>query len=257
MMLALRSILFNGLWYVNIMLQMLLQAPFYFFLSHKAALGVPRRWATSTHVLHKAITGTDQEIDGLENVPEEGCIIAAKHESWWDFYALYRVLRDPAFILKAELMKIPFFGWYVGYLDMIPVRRGDKGNAMRAMISDAKKAIARNRQILIFPEGTRTLPGADPAYRYGVTRMYRELDCPVVPVALNSGLYWPRKSFKRYPGKIRARFLEPIPAGLEEAEFSKLLQERIEAGCEQLYREAMADEVSPPIPPALQKKLAE
>ena len=226
---------------------MVVQTPFYFFLSHEQALGVPRRWARSSNFLQRIIAGTSHEIKGLENIPEGGCVIASKHQSNWEFYGIYEKLRDPCFVLKAELMKIPFFGWYVAKLRQIPIRRGDKGHAMRSMIKEARVAVDGGRQIMIFPEGTRKQPGAEPDYRYGVTRMYLDLNCPVVPVALNAGLYWPRTSFLRHPGTLRARFLEPIMPGLTGPEFSAELERRIEEACDDLYLQALEDDTTPPL----------
>lgn len=255
-MLYLRSAIFNVAWYVNIIVQMLVQAPVYFFLKHETALSVPRRWAHTSHFLHKWIAGTRHDITGLENVPEGGCIVASKHQSLWEFYALYALLKDPCFVLKAELMKIPFFGWYVAKVNQIPIRRGDRGKAMRKMIADSKIAVQGGRQILIFPEGTRRSPGAEPDYRYGVTRMYLECNCPVVPVSLTSGLFWPRRKFLRYPGRLRARFLEPIMPGLTAEEFSAELERRIEESCDQLYLETAGDPVHPPLNAAVKERIA-
>ncbi len=246
-MLYLRSLLFNIAWYINILLHMVVQLPWYFFLSHEAAQKVPRRWTASTHWLHRIIVGTDIEIVGEENMLDEGCIIACKHQSVWEFYAVNSMARDPAFVLKSELMKIPFFGWYVSKLRHIPIRRGDKGRAMRRMISVARERIDERRQIIIFPEGTRKSPDQETDYRYGVTRMYMDLKCPVVPVALNSGLYWPRRKFLRYPGTIRTRILEPIMPGLSAKEFAAELERRIEEACDELYLLASQDKVHPPL----------
>lgn len=245
-MILLRSFLFNLIWYISLPVQMIVQTPFYFFLSHKEAVKVPQRWARTNHFFQKWIVGTRVEISGIENIPTGGALVASKHQSTWDFYSLYEQLPDSAFVLKSELMKIPFFGWYVAKLRHIPIRRGDRSAAMRAMLAVAKTEIAHDRQILIFPEGTRTAPGAEPAYRYGVTRMYETLECPVVPVALTSGLYWPRRKFVRYPGVIRMRFLEPIQPGLDSQTFATEIERRIEQGCLELYRETRADPVTPP-----------
>ena len=216
---------------------------------------VPRRWANSAHWLHKVLVGTRMEVTGLENIPEGGCIIASKHQSIWEFYAIYALLPDAAYVLKSELMKIPFFGWYLSKVDQIPIRRGDKGKALRLMVANAKKKIADRRQIVIFPEGTRRTPGDEPNYRYGITRMYLELNCPVVPVALNSGLYWPRRKFIRHPGTIRAAILEPIMPGLSASEFSAELERRIEEACDELYLKASEDPVSPPISELVQARI--
>lgn len=246
-MVFLRSLIFNLVWYINLFLQMLVQLPWYFFLSHEEATKVPKRWAHVTHWFHRVIVGTKIEHIGQENLLDTGCIVACKHQSIWEFYAVNAMLRDGAFVLKSELMKIPFFGWYVAKLRHIPIRRGDKGSAMRRMISEAQQRVAEDRQILIFPEGTRKAPGAETDYRYGVTRMYLELNCPVVPMALNSGLYWPRRKFIRYPGIIRTKTLEPIMPGLTGPEFSAELERRIEEACDELYLMAANDDVSPPL----------
>ncbi|MDD9911296.1 MAG: lysophospholipid acyltransferase family protein [Ahrensia sp.] len=246
-MLYLRSFAFNLAWYLNLIVQMVVQSPYYFAASKPGYLGVVRRWAWSCHWLQRALAGTKIEISGLENVPEGGCIIASKHQSIWEFYALFAELDDPAFVLKDDLLKIPLFGWYVAKADQIPIRRGDKGKALRHMLKRAGEALADGRQILIFPEGTRKAPGAEPDYRYGVTRMYVELDCPVVPVALDSGLFWPRRQFLRYPGILRAQFLKPIKPGLDAEAFSARLQKSIEDACDDLYAQTVHDPIVPPL----------
>ena len=254
-MLYLRSFLFNVAWYINIVVYMLVHLPILFFLNHQQAQKIPRRWTTTTHWLHRVLAGTDMEILGQENMLDEGCIVACKHQSIWEFYAVNSLVRDSAFVLKSELKKIPFFGWYVGKLNHIPIRRGDKGRAMRRMISDARERIADNRQIIIFPEGTRKAPGQEPDYRYGVTRMYKDLNCPVVPVALTSGLFWPRRKFLRHPGTIRVKILEPIMPGLSTEEFSTELQRRIEEACDELYLMTSQDAVHPPLNDAVMARV--
>ena len=250
-MIYLRSVAFNLSWYINILLQLILQSPWYFFLSHKNATKVPKRWADSTDWLMCVLAGIKVEVIDQHHLPLDGCIVACKHQSVWEFGAVNAMLRDGAFVLKSELMKIPFFGWYVAKLNHIPIRRGDKGKAMRGMIREAKKRIVDGRQILIFPEGTRMIPGADANYRYGVTRLYLDLNCPVVPVALSSGLNWPRRKFLRYPGTIRTKFLQPILPGLSAREFSAELEKRIEQGCDELYWMASQDPVHPPLSDAV------
>ncbi|MEE9315431.1 MAG: lysophospholipid acyltransferase family protein [Rhizobiaceae bacterium] len=255
-MIYLRSIAFNLSWYVNIILQLLLQSPWYFFLSHENATKVPKRWAASSDWLMRVLAGIQVEvIDKDKYLLEDGCIVACKHQSIWEFGAVNAMLRDGSFVLKSELMKIPFFGWYIAKLNHIPIRRGDKGSAMRRMIAEAKIRIADNRQILIFPEGTRMAPGAEPNYRYGVTRLYLDLNCPVVPVALSSGLHWPRRKFLRYPGTLRAKFMEPIMPGLSAEEFSSELERRIEEACDELYWLASHDKVHPPLSDAVKKRI--
>ena len=246
-MIYLRSLAFNSCWYINILLQLVLQSPWHFFLSHENATKVPKRWANSSDWLMRVIAGIKVEIIDQHHLLQDGCIVACKHQSIWEFGAVNAMLRDGAFVLKSELMKIPFFGWYVAKLNHIPIRRGDKGKAMREMIKHAKQRVADGRQILIFPEGTRMVPGAKTNYRYGVTRLYLDLNCPVVPVALSSGLNWPRRKFLRYPGTIRTKFMEPIMPGLSGEEFAIELERRIEEACDELYWMASQDTVHPPL----------
>ncbi|MEM7299969.1 MAG: lysophospholipid acyltransferase family protein [Pseudomonadota bacterium] len=227
----------------------------YFLAPRKLAWIVPRNWGRISNFLHRWIVGTKIEIKGIENIPNEGVIVASKHQSLWEVYGFLSIFRDPAFILKRELMWIPLFGWYVAKQRMIPINRERRGAALEKMLDRAREEIANGRQIIIYPEGTRTTPGADPAYKTGIVRLYRELNCPVVPVALNSGLYWPRRQFMRYPGIMRSQILEPIPPGLDDEAFFALLQERIEGACNKLYQKAASDPNPPPMSDQLLAKL--
>ncbi len=140
------------------------------------------------------IVGTTFEIEGLENLPDGSYILAPKHQSFWDTYALLPWLKDPVYILKRELMWIPLFGWYAKKQRMIPVDRGARGKVMVEVLKRTKEELATGRQLIIYPEGTRRPPGAEPVYKYGIARMYRDLGIPVVPVAMHPGLFWPRRS---------------------------------------------------------------
>ena len=254
-MIVLRSLLFNVLWYVNIVTQMIAMSPWYFTRqTRREAWKVPTNFGISSNWLQKHIVGTEVMYEGTENLPpaHTGYIVASKHQSIWEFYALLPYLDDPAFVVKKELTRLPLFAQYIRKIGTIPVERGRRGEAVRRMLAAAREAIADGRQILIFPEGTRKSPGAPPDYRQGVTRMYEALDCPVVPVAHTSGLFWSRRRFRRYPGTLRVRFLPPIQPGLDAATFSARLQEAIESEMVELYRLTAADPVHPPIPPAVQ-----
>lgn len=201
-----------------------------------AAILVPCR-----EVLLRWVGGVKSEITGLENLPDTGCVIVSKHQSAWETFALAEYYRQPTFILKRELRWVPFFGWYLMKFRQIPVDRGKKGKALAAMGKRAAEAIAENRNIIIYPEGTRRPAGAEPQYKYGIVHLYKTLNCPIVPIALNSGVYWPRRRFFRFPGTIKAEILEPIQPGLPPEEFFKLLQERIETASERLLDEAEKD----------------
>ena len=157
---------------------------------------------------------------------------------------LFRSVDDPAIVLKRELTYIPVFGWFALKFEMIAVDRGAAASALRNMVKSAKKALAQGRQIMIFPEGTRKAPGAEPDYKPGAVALYLSLKIPAVPFGLNSGLYWPRRKFMRYPGTIIIEFGPPIPAGLKRKEFSPLAQEAIEGITDRLVQEGREKDFS-------------
>lgn len=246
-MLFLRSMFFQIFWYLNIAIQMIFYLPIVPFLSRSSIYYYVRLWIRTNNFLHRIICGTKIEITGLEHLPKGGCIIASKHHSVWEFYGLLPVLPDPCFVLKHELMRIPLFGLYLSRTHHIPIRRSDGGFALRKIITHAREALSANRQIVIFVEGTRTKPAAPPAYRQGIVRMYLDLDCPVVPLALTSGLYWGRHSFFRHRGVLRAEFLPAIESGLSKSEFSETLQSCLESKCDELYLRSSQDTHTPPL----------
>ncbi len=235
-MLALRSFLFNAAFYLNLVAWMLVCIPS-FLIPRKAFMRVAQAWSASSLWLLKVIAGTRVEFRGLERIPPGGLLIAAKHQSVWETFALVTVLDDPAFVLKRELMWIPFFGWYQAKASMVPIDRRAGASALALMNRRAREEAERGRQIIIFPEGTRRAPGAEPAYKFGVAHLYGSLGVPCVPVALNSGLYWPRRSFRRRPGTIVVEFLEPIPPGLPRDVFYARLKRELEAASDRLVDE--------------------
>jgi 1-acyl-sn-glycerol-3-phosphate acyltransferase len=231
-----RSVLFNVLFYLNMIVLMCLALPT-LVLPRGAILGVVRFWARSNGWLLRIVCGVTFELRGLERIPPGPLLIAAKHQSLWETFALVPLFADPAFILKRELMWLPFFGWFARKAEMIPVDRGARSQALAAIAVRAKIELARNRQIVIFPEGTRRPPGAAPSYKYGVVHLYAETGVACLPVALNSGLFWPRRSLRRYPGTIVAEFLEPIAPGLDKQVFFERLQQTIETATARLIQE--------------------
>jgi 1-acyl-sn-glycerol-3-phosphate acyltransferase len=218
----------------------------------------PRRWAMEGLRLHglaslwwlKVICGTHVEVRGRENLPAGACLVACKHQSAWDTFALIPVFRDPAMVMKAELGWIPLYGWFSHKFQHIFVRRDKGPSALKALIRDARERAAQGREIVIFPEGTRRAPGAPPDYKPGFLALYEALQLPCVPVALNSGLFWPRRSLMRYPGTIVVEILEPIAPGLPRAQARSLIQERIEAACQRLIAQARSKPNPPPLPSA-------
>jgi 1-acyl-sn-glycerol-3-phosphate acyltransferase len=243
-----RSALFNLLFYLNLGI-LLLAASVTFFMPRWGILGMAKTWGRTSLWLLRLVCGTRYEIRGLEKLPAGGCLVAAKHQSTWDTFALLPLLGDFTFIIKRELMWIPFFGWFTIKGRMIPVNRGAGAHATQQMLAHARQALDEGRQIIIFPEGTRRAAGAEPAYKFGIARLYAELDVPCVPIALNSGLFWPRRKFLRYPGTIVVEILDPIPPGLEAKAFFQRLQDDIEGATARLIAEAKR-EAGPATAPA-------
>jgi 1-acyl-sn-glycerol-3-phosphate acyltransferase len=239
-MLALRSLLFNIAFYLNLVVWMIAIIPT-FFLPRKALIRMAQAWARSSVWLMRVIVGTKVEFRGLDRIPPGGLLVASKHQSFWETFVLASLFDDPAFILKRELMWLPLFGWYLWKADMVPINRRAGSLALSEMNARARAAVAGGRQILIFPEGTRRAPGAPPAYKYGVAHLYANLGVACVPVAVNSGLYWPRRRFLRRPGTIVLEVLEPIPSGLPRDEFFREVQSRIETASDRLLAEGCAE----------------
>jgi 1-acyl-sn-glycerol-3-phosphate acyltransferase len=256
-MIILRSVLFNAVFYVNLILQMVLMMPAYFVVSRKKAYFVPKNWVRSSHWLLAKMVGTTFEIEGIENLPKGACIFAPKHQSFWDAYALLPWLDDPFYILKRELTWIPLFGWYVLKQRMVPVDRSARGKVMTAVMERAKEELNAGRQLIIYPEGTRRPPGAVPEYKYGIARLYRDLTVPVVPVVMHPGLFWPRRKFLRYPGHFKVRVLPAIEPGMEPDAFLAHLVDVMETASDKLLLETVEANPHVPLPPTAATRVAE
>jgi 1-acyl-sn-glycerol-3-phosphate acyltransferase len=239
-MLTIRSLLFNIAFYINLVLWLILLLPGVLVPRRMFLKGV-KMWARTSLWLLRVLAGTKVELVGRERIPPGGALVAAKHQSLWETFALLTLFDDPTFILKRELMWIPFFGWYLRKARCVPVNRKAGSQALVKMTAQAKDEARHGRQIIIFPEGTRRSPGAPAAYKYGVAHLYQNLGFPCIPVALNSGLYWPRRQFIRRPGTIRVEILDPIPAGMPREEFFKLMQEGIEGASNRLLAKGRAE----------------
>jgi 1-acyl-sn-glycerol-3-phosphate acyltransferase len=183
------------------------------------------------------VCGIRVEFRGREHIPGGPALIAAKHQCMFDTMAPFAVLPNACYVMKKELMIIPFYGWYSAKGGMIVVDRGGHSKALRKLVADARGRMAEGRQLVIFPEGHRQDPGAEPDYKPGIAALYRDLDMECVPVATNSGMHWPAHGFMRRPGTIVYEFLEPIPAGLKRGEFMRTLQDRIETASAALMGE--------------------
>ena len=185
-------------------------------------------WSVGSFAILRSIAKLGHRLEGTENIAANPVIYASKHQSAWDTMIYPHVLRNPIVVLKKELLSIPFYGWYLKKYGSISIDRRGGAKALRAMVQDARDAIDAGRPIVVFPEGTRTAPGEHVKYQSGVAALYRELGVPVVPVALNSGLFWRRRSYIRKPGTIVIRFLPAIPPGLDRKTFMVRLETAIE-----------------------------
>ena len=223
MILWLRSALFL-LWFLLITTILSLVFLPVLALPRGATVWLARLWARMTFWGLKVFAGIDWEIRG--RLPKSAVLVASKHMSMWDTLALYLVLDAPAIVLKRELLRIPFYGWFLAKAAAIPIDRSAGARALRNMSEAAHAVLAQGRPILIFPEGTRKKPGAAPDYKPGVAGLYGQLGVDCVPVALNSGVYW--TGFLKRPGTIVLEFLEPIPPGMKRDAFMTLLESRIE-----------------------------
>ncbi len=203
-------------------------------------------WSRTWLAMYRRICGVSYEVRGRELIPPGGCVLAMKHQSVWDTCALFAIFDRPVYVLKSELMLIPFFGWALARLGCIPVKRGTGRRALEDMMAGTRKALAQGKQVVIFPEGTRTLVGSPASYKTGISHLYVELDVACTPVALNSGLLWPRHSFLRPEGHIVVQVLPPIPRGLPRKDMFDRLVSDIESASTELSRRT----VSPAGPPS-------
>ena len=219
----LRSLLFM-FWFLAITTILSLVFLPVLLLPRVATIWLARVWSRGTFFGLKLLAGIDWEIRGTP--PTGPVLVAAKHMSMWDTLALYLALDAPGIVLKRELLRIPFYGWFLWKATAIPIDRAAGASALRKMGAAARAVLAEGRPILIFPEGTRKTPGAPPDYKPGVAGLYGMLDVACVPVALNSGAYW--TGFIKRPGTIVLEFLPAIPPGLKRGDFMTALEMRIE-----------------------------
>jgi 1-acyl-sn-glycerol-3-phosphate acyltransferase len=235
--LFLRSLIFNIAFYLNLVAHLLVGLVA-LLLPRSITVRIVKSWGHTSLWLLRVICNLKMEVRGREKIPAGGILVAAKHQSIWETFMLPILFDDPVFIVKRELMWIPVFGWMASKTKAIPVNRSGGASAMVAMLKQAKQRIKERRQIVIFPEGTRRAAGAEPAYKFGVARMYAIIDAACVPLALNSGVFWPRRTFMRYPGTIVVDILDPIPPGLDSRAFFDRLQSDIESATARLVAEA-------------------
>jgi 1-acyl-sn-glycerol-3-phosphate acyltransferase len=201
---------------------------------------VGKVWAYGSLFLLRIICGIRHEIKGLEHIPNTACIIASKHQSAWDTIIFFLVVSKPAYVLKKELCRIPLFGQYLIKMQMIAVNRKEGSKALKHLTSQAAHQLMKGREIVIFPEGTRAKPGESPPLHPGIAAIYShpDVNVPVVPAVLDSGVFWGRDSFLKYPGTITLQFLPAIEPGLGRKDFMKRLENTLHTESERLTKTA-------------------
>ena len=240
-MIVLRSVAFGLFFYIWSFLIGLLFAPLR-LAPFRWALVIQRLWSRGIIWLAWYLAGIHYEVRGLENVPKGPVLLASKHQSAWDTSIFQTLFYEPAYVMKKELMRIPLFGPYCMKMGMIPVDREGGGVALRQMMQAADQRIKEGRSIIIFPEGTRLPVGERRPYHPGVGGLYKHLGVPLVPVALNSGLCWPRRGFLKYPGTIVVEFLPAIAPGQDRRKTIAALEEAVESASERLRIEGVGSE---------------
>lgn len=241
-MTAIRSVLFNVIFYVNLVVFLVLGAPL-FLAPRRWAIAALKVWAQSSLWWLKVLCGTRMEVRGVEHIPSGAALVAGKHQSFWETFAILPLFDDPCMVLKRELTFIPLFGWFALKFRMIAVERSAGSTALRNLVKRGKQEVAAGRQIVIMPEGTRKGPDDQPDYKPGAAALYSQLGVACVPFGLNAGLFWPRRKFLRHPGTIVIEFLPALPPGLPRAEFQRRLQEAIEASTKALVAEGRMKQI--------------
>lgn len=201
---------------------------------------VPPVWLGVTYVIEKYVLGLDYRVIGAENLPPAPYIVAMKHQSAWETMKLYALFGNPAIVLKRELMDLPLWGRYARAMDMVPIDRSKGSEAVKYMVESAKQIIPDKRPLVVFPQGTRVAVGTKRPYKFGIMKLYEALNVPIVPVAINAGLFWPRNGFWKKPGVITVKIMPPIPAGGDVNDVFARIQTIIETESDALARDPHA-----------------
>jgi len=237
----LRSLVFNIVFYLVFLFFAVVAIPT-LALPRTALLRVANWWAQTNILLMRVVCGIKVEFRGTEKIPKGPLLVASKHQSMWETISLLQFFDAPFFVVKRELKWIPVFGLFLIKANMIAIDRRAGGRALLAMVRRAVAEVRDGRQLVIFPEGTRTAPGAPPRYKPGVGQIYVECGVTCLPVALNSGLFWPRRSFMRYPGTLVVEFLDPLPPDLPREEFITRMRTVIEEATDRLVAAARVEQ---------------
>jgi 1-acyl-sn-glycerol-3-phosphate acyltransferase len=237
----LRSLVFNVLFYFVLVSLSIIAIPT-LLMPRAALMTLAAWWANTSLFLMRVVCNIKVDFRGLEKIPKGPLLVAAKHQSMWETFALLQFFEHPLFILKRELTWIPVFGQFLKKAGMVSVDRSGGPRSLMKTLRQAAAEVRRGRQLVIFPEGTRRPVGAPPHYKAGAAQIYAESAVPCLPVALNSGLFWPRRTFMRYPGTLVVEFLDPLPPGLPREEFLARIREEIEKATDRIVEAARAEQ---------------
>ncbi len=232
----LRAVWFNLTFYITNIVMSSLLSPMLLLPRPLIVKGV-EIWLGTVAWVEKHLGGIDYRVIGREHLPQGAYILASKHQSEWETFKLHLIVKDPAIVLKRELLDIPLIGWWMSRSGSIAIDRSARTQALSNMTKAARKAASEGRPIVIFPEGTRAAPGESRPYKTGVAALYQELNIPVVPMALNSGLLWPKNSLFKKRGMITVEILPPIPAGLPREAMMQRLRDELEPAALRLLKE--------------------
>lgn len=235
----LRSLAFNLLFYAASFIILTACLPLS-FAPRSWQRKVPPVWLWTGLQLEKYVLGLRYQVVGRENLPPAPYIAAMKHESAWETMRLYDLFGNPAIVLKKELMDAPVLGSYARAMDMVPVDRSKGREATKFMVREARRILDEKRPLVIFPQGTRVKPLSRKPYKQGIIKLYEELNVPLVPIALNSGVFWGRNAFWKRGGMITVHIFPPIPPGLPGDQVAAQIEQQIEAESERLSHEALA-----------------
>lgn len=245
-MIVLRSVIFNLVFFGGTTVFAIAMLPT-LVLPRRALVGSGKLWSRWVVAMLRTIVGLRIEIRGQEHVPAGGALVAAKHQSALDTIVLPMILDDAACALKRELIFIPVYGWYLLKARQIVIDRSGRARALKRLVREAGAAIAAGRPVVIFPQGTRVAPGERRPYLPGLAAVYGRLGTAVTPVAVNTGLFWGRRSFVKRSGTAVFEFLPPIPPHLEREAFAAALESQIEAATDALAREGTARKEEGPL----------
>ena len=215
--------------------------PSILFKSNKIADNGAKIWAKIIIFSLKKVCGINYKIINQQNIPNSPCIFACKHQSMWETVIMHLIINQPVYAYKTELLKIPFYGWFLNAMSGIKVQRKGGASALKYVLEQAKKYLNKNQSIVIFPQGTRVEVFSDISqhpYQPGIIALYQHCQVPVVPIALNSGLFWPKKLFSHKSGTILIEFLPPINIGLTKQQFIQTLTLQLEEKSKQLATDA-------------------